>query len=182
MAKCYCPLTPETGVRFPLGLLIFKRLQHPQKIVSIKMNRDQFWKVLFFFVTLSFFITTLFHKSPQPWLFGRYSLPYFVLLLFIFASILFILFIYFWFQKKAPLIYAGIVIGTCSFALLIEIVGQIYVSFRPSYDVLRYVPEKIIGWKLAPNLNFISTDEYWYVREYSVPIKINSLFSKRLGI
>ena len=139
------------------------------------MNRDQFWKILFFFVTLSFFITTLFHKSPQPWLFGRYSLPYFVLLLFIFASILFILFIYFWFQKKAPLIYAGIVIGACSFALLIEIVGQIYVSFRPSYDVLRYVPEKIIGWKLAPNLNFISTDEYWYAREYSVPIKTNSL-------
>lgn len=139
------------------------------------MNRDQFWKVLFFFVTLSFFTTTLFHKSPQPWLFGRYSLPYFVLLLFIFASTLFILFIYFWFQKKAPLIYAGIVIGACSFALLIEIVGQIYVSFRPSYNVLRYVPEKIIGWKLAPNLNFISTDEYWYAREYSVPIKINSL-------
>ena len=73
------------------------------------------------------------------------------------------------------MVYAGLLIGTCSFALLIEIFGQIYISFRPSYNVLRYVPEKTIGWKLAPNLNFISTDEYWYAREFSVPIKVNSL-------
>lgn len=59
------------------------------------MKRGQFCGILFFFGILSFFIAALVHKSPQPWIFERYSLSCFVLLLFIFISIVFILFIYF---------------------------------------------------------------------------------------
>ena len=58
---------------------------------------------------------------------------------------------------------------------MVEVAGQIYATFHPSYRVLRYVPEETLGWKLAPNLEFVYTGEHWYAREFSVPIKINSL-------
>lgn len=122
------------------------------------------------------FLTTIFlHESPQPWIFGRYSLPYFTFLLLTTASIIFIFFIYFRFKRESFLIYGGLVVGLCFFIFLIEIGGQVYAAFHPSYRVLRYIPEETLGWKLAPNLEFVSTGDHWYAREFSVPIKINSL-------
>jgi hypothetical protein len=53
----------------------------------------------------------------------------------------------------------------------VEVAGQVYAALRPSYRVLSYVPEKTLGWKLAPNLEFVSTGGHWYAREFSVPIK-----------
>ena len=127
-------------------------------------------------IAINVFLAIMFlHKSPQPWIFGRYSLPYFIFSLISTATSIFILFIYFRFKSKSFLIYGGLVIGLCSFTFLVEVVGQVYATFRPSYRVLNYVPEETLGWKLAPNLEFVSTGEHWYAREFSVPIKINSL-------
>ena len=54
---------------------------------------------------LSASLATIFlYESAQPWIFGRYSLPYFVISLLTTASIIFILFIYFRFKRKAFLI------------------------------------------------------------------------------
>ena len=128
------------------------------------------------FAVLSASLATIFlHESPQPWIFGRYSLPYFIFSLLTTVSIIFILFIYFRFKRKAFFIYGGLVVGFCSFIFFVEVAGQVYAALRPSYRVLSYVPEKTLGWKLAPNLEFVSTGEHWYAREFSVPIKINSL-------
>ena len=125
---------------------------------------------------LSASLATIFlYESAQPWIFGRYSLPYIIFSLLTTASIIFILFIYFRFKRKSFLIYGGLVIGLCSFTFLVEVAGQIYATFHPSYRVLRYVPEETLGWKLVPNLEFVYTGEHWYAREFSVPIKINSL-------
>ena len=128
------------------------------------------------FAVLSASLATIFlHESPQPWIFGRYSLPYFIFSLLTTVSIIFILFIYFRFKRKAFFIYGGLVVGFCSFIFFVEVAGQVYAALRPSYRVLSYVPEKTLGWKLAPNLEFVSTGGHWYAREFSVPIKINSL-------
>ena len=128
------------------------------------------------FAVLSASLATIFlHESPQPWIFGRYSLPYFIFSLLTTVSIIFILFIYFRFKRKAFFIYGGLVVGFCFFIFFVEVAGQVYAALRPSYRVLSYVPEKTLGWKLAPNLEFVSTGGHWYAREFSVPIKINSL-------
>ena len=141
-----------------------------------KTKSRWFLLVLLPLVLLATFLTTIFlHESPQPWIFGRYSLPYFTFLLLTTASIIFIFFIYFRFKRESFLIYGGLVVGLCFFIFLIEIGGQVYAAFHPSYRVLRYIPEETLGWKLAPNLEFVSTGDHWYAREFSVPIKINSL-------
>jgi len=141
-----------------------------------KKKSRWFLLVLLPVALLATFLTIIFvHESPQPWIFGRYSLPYFTFLLLTTASIIFIFFIYFRFKRESFFIYGGLVVGLCFFIFLIEIEGQIYAAFHPSYRVLRYVPDETLGWKLAPNLEFVSTDEHWYAREFSVPIKINSL-------
>jgi hypothetical protein len=41
--------------------------------------------------------------------------------------------------------------------------------------VLSVVPDRVVGWKLLPNLHFIWTGHYWYAREFSVPVKTNSI-------
>lgn len=138
-------------------------------------HHTMFWNILLGLGVLGSLISIFLHESTQPWIFERYSLPYFILSLFIVASIMFVLFIYFRYKGKALLIYAGLVIVLCSGTLLIEAAGQIYASLRPSYRLLHYIPEKTLGWKLAPDLKFIYTAPYWYAREFSVPIKINSL-------
>ena len=140
-----------------------------------KKKSSWFLLVLLPLTLLAAFLVTIFlHESPQPWIFGRYSLPYFVSLLLTTASIIFIFFIYFRFKRKSFLIYGGLVAVFCFFILLIEVAGQGYAAFHPSSRVLRYIPEETLGWKLAPNLEFIFTDDHWYSREFSVPIKINS--------
>ena len=88
---------------------------------------------------------------------------------------MFVLYIYFRYRRRAFLIYGGLVAVFCFFILLIEVAGQGYAAFHPSSRVLRYIPEETLGWKLVPNLEFIFTDDHWYSREFSVPIKINSL-------
>jgi|TARA_B110000495_G_C22995510_1_gene586844 hypothetical protein len=141
-----------------------------------KTKSRWFLLVLLPLVLLATFLTTIFlHESPQPWIFGRYSLPYFTFLLLTTASIIFIFFIYFRFKRESFKIYGGLLVGLCFFIFLIEIGGQVYAAFHPSYRVLRYIPEETLGWKLAPNLEFVSTGDHWYAREFSVPIKINSL-------
>ena len=139
------------------------------------MKHNTSWSILLGFGILGSLIPIFLHESPQPWIFGRYSLSYFILSLFIIASIIFVSYIYFRYKRKAFLIYAGLVIGLCFATLLIEAAGQFYTSIRPSYRLLHYVPEKTLGWKLVPDLEFIYTAPHWYAREFSVPIKINSL-------
>ena len=97
------------------------------------------------FAVLSASLATIFlHESPQPWIFGRYSLPYFIFSLLATVSIIFILFIYFRFKRKAFFIYGGLVVGFCSFIFFVEVAGQVYAALRPSYRVLSYVPEKTL--------------------------------------
>jgi len=139
------------------------------------MKHNTSWSILLGFGILGTLIPIFLHESPQPWIFGRYSLSYFIFSLFIIASIIFVSYIYFRYKRKAFLIYAGLVIGLCFATLLIEAAGQFYTSIRPSYRLLHYVPEKTLGWKLVPDLEFIYTAPHWYAREFSVPIKINSL-------
>ncbi len=59
--------------------------------------------------------------------------------------------------------------------IIIEISGQVYAWFHPSYDVLTLEPNNKLGWTLPPNLEFNYTGNEWYAREYSALNRINSL-------
>ncbi len=58
--------------------------------------------------------------------------------------------------------------------MVIEIGGHIYAYLNPSYWGLFFKPDPVLGWTLVPNLSWASTGTYWYAREFSVPIQINS--------
>jgi hypothetical protein len=59
-------------------------------------------------------------------------------------------------------------------SLVIEIGGQIYVYFHPSYKTLPFIPHPVLGWGFIPKSEHITTGSHWYAREFSVNIKINS--------
>ena len=61
------------------------------------------------------------------------------------------------------------------FLVIIAIAGQIYTGLHPSYEILSSVPDRQLGWKLAPNSLFTYTGSHWYENEFKTEIKINSL-------
>jgi len=58
---------------------------------------------------------------------------------------------------------------------LIEVVGQLYAYSNPGYETLSAIPDRTVGWRLAPNLEYISTGGHWYANDFSAEIKHNSL-------
>ena len=59
--------------------------------------------------------------------------------------------------------------------IVIETFGQVYSYLHPGFKVLAVVPEKVLGWKYVPNFEMPYTGTYWYAREFSTTVKINSL-------
>ena len=57
---------------------------------------------------------------------------------------------------------------------LIEVVGQLYAYSNPGYETLSAIPDRTVGWRLAPNLEYVHTGGHWYANEFSVEIKHNS--------
>ena len=59
-------------------------------------------------------------------------------------------------------------------AIVIEVGGQIYAYFHPAYKVIPFAPHPVMGWRFIPNSDHIVTGDYWYAREFSAEVKINS--------
>lgn len=59
-------------------------------------------------------------------------------------------------------------------AIVVEVGGQTYAHFHPAYKVIPFIPHPILGWRFIPNSDHIVTEDYWYVREFSAKVKINS--------
>lgn len=114
------------------------------------------------------------YRSAEPWVFGRYSLPYFVFLVVVIVCGSFLLLIFYRFKFRAFYLLLGIAMVLCMSIAFIEVGGQIYAFFHPSYVVLSFAPDRFVGWKLVPNLNFTWAGHDWYAKEFSVPVNINS--------
>jgi len=59
--------------------------------------------------------------------------------------------------------------------LLLEAAGRVFLLLRPSYDVLFLQPDRAVGWKQVPNLEWTWAGWHWYANEFSVRIRTNSL-------
>ena len=59
--------------------------------------------------------------------------------------------------------------------LVIEITGQAWAWFHPSYEVLWLYPDRTVGWKIAPNEKWLWAGHDLYAREFSVPAESNAL-------
>jgi hypothetical protein len=114
------------------------------------------------------------YRSSEPWIFGLYSLPYFVFLVGLIGATLFLTFLFYRFRLKALYILVGSAILFVISIAAIELGGQVYAFLYPSYRVLSLIPDRMVGWKLAPNLRFTWAGHYWYAREFSAPIETNS--------
>lgn len=79
-------------------------------------------------------------------------------------------------QRHSRALFAllALLIAFVSSAVVIEIGGHIYAHLRPSYWGLFFKPDRVLGWKLVPDLRWNSTGTHWYAREFSVPIQVNS--------
>lgn len=58
---------------------------------------------------------------------------------------------------------------------LFEAAGRIVLLLWPTYDVLFLEPDRAVGWKQVPNLEWTWAGVHWYANDYSVRIKTNSL-------
>jgi len=59
--------------------------------------------------------------------------------------------------------------------LLIEVGYQVNALIRPSYDVLYFQPDRVLGWKHVPNFHWTWAGPDWYASEFSVDVEANSL-------
>jgi len=74
--------------------------------------------------------------------------------------------------------------------LVLEATAQTFAFTRPSYDVLFLQPDKVLGWKQVPNLQWTWAGHEWYAADFSVRIQTNPLgfrdsareFSKSAGV
>ncbi len=57
----------------------------------------------------------------------------------------------------------------------IELAGKTYAYFNPGYENLYAIPDRVVGWRLTPNLEYIHTGSHWYENEFRVKVKHNSL-------
>src|SRR4029077_5397964 len=104
-----------------------------------------------------------------------YSLPYFIFLVFSVGTTLFLGALFYRFRFQAFYILFNLVILFVVCIAAIECGGQIYAFLHPSHRVLSFVPDRVVGWKLLPNLRFIWTGHSWYARGFSVPGTTNSI-------
>jgi hypothetical protein len=58
---------------------------------------------------------------------------------------------------------------------IIEVVGQLHAFYKPAYDTLSTIPDKVVGWRMAPNLEYVHAGHHWYEREFRAEVKVNSL-------
>jgi lysophospholipase L1-like esterase len=114
------------------------------------------------------------HQSPNPFIMGRYSLPYFIFLVLSITLFLFIGVLFYRFKLKALYIVLANVVVLIVALVLIEVFAQVYFFLNPTYDVLFLQPDRVVGWKQVPNLQWVWAGHFWYANEFSVPIKTNS--------
>lgn len=59
--------------------------------------------------------------------------------------------------------------------LLLEAVLQGVALVWPSYDVLLFQPDRVVGWRQVPNLRWTWAGHYWYAVDFSVDIETGPL-------
>jgi len=59
--------------------------------------------------------------------------------------------------------------------LLLEVGGQTVALLFPSYEVLFLQPDRAVGWKQVPNLEWTWAGSHWYAADFSVRVKTNSM-------
>ena len=123
---------------------------------------------------LYLFIKLLLIESSNPWLFGRYSLVDFVSLILVLGVGVYVVVLRVYLGNKFLYVLFASFILAFGLALTVELGGQVYASFFPSYRTLAFIPDPVLGWKFVPNFEFIHTGSSWYAKEFSTKVKINS--------
>ncbi len=116
------------------------------------------------------------HQSARyPWIWGRYSLPYFVYGLALVGALFFLAALFRRFGGRAGILVLAGVMALSGVALVAELAGQVYAWFHPCYQVLYLMPDRATGWKPVPKFQWTCSGYVdWYAREFSVPCEANS--------
>jgi len=141
----------------------------------LKTNSD---KTLLFGFTLSSFLIlySLFtHRSPAPWIWELYSFPYFILLVLVFCSLFYIGILIYLYHLKSLYILAANLAILFGLAITVEIGGQLYAHLHPSYKIIPFMPDPMLGWRIIPKSEHIVSGRHWYAREFSSKVQTNSL-------
>ena len=135
--------------------------------------------VIFFYsycllMTLSFFVMFS-RKSVEAWIFGYYSLPYFIFLIVFLTAIIYIGVLFYRFNWKAIYLISMNILFLASCFIITEITVQIRYIYNPMYTpTLVYQPDRVVGWKMRPDIHFQTNIGKWYWIESQPNIKLNS--------
>jgi hypothetical protein len=78
------------------------------------------------------------------------------------------------FRLRGLYIFVANIVAFGLLLVAIEFIVQIYAHFHPSYYVLFLEPDREVGWKQSPGLRWTWAGQYWFAREFSVPVQTNS--------
>ncbi len=139
-----------------------------------RLKRLPQFELVFILATALVLLALIAHRSSDPWIFGRYSLSYALFFVLSAAAITFLGILFHRFKLRALYILAASLLALTVSVLLLEIIGQTYAFLHPSYRVLAYEPDRVVGWKLVPNLRWTWAGHQWYAKDFSVDIQTNS--------
>lgn len=144
------------------------------KIKSLLIKKENSSYVVLAFAVFFLLFKLLSHRSPDPWIWGLYSLPYFIFIVFALGLIFYVGVLFFIYKSRAFVIIFANLVVLVGIGIFVEIGGQIYAHFNPSYESIPLKPDPILGWTFIPNTEHIVSGGYWYAREFSSQVKINS--------
>lgn len=77
-------------------------------------------------------------------------------------------------RRALALLAVNVPLLLAAFALVVEIAGQLYAALHPGYHVVFLEPDRAVGWRQVPGLDWVWTGMSWYADDYSVPVKTNA--------
>jgi len=143
-------------------------------VLKTQFKKETVFCLSFVFAGALVFLKLASRRSSEPFLFGWYSLPYVVFLVLFAGTILFLGFLFYRTKLRAlPLLFVNALVFLACL-IPIELAGQTYAYFRPSYKALIYAPDPVVGWKFFPNREWTWAGLDWYARDFSVRVWANS--------
>ena len=116
-----------------------------------------------------------FRPSANPWVFGLYSIPRFLLMMTLGLGVFTAGWFYLRLGVRSLYLLLTVFLIALAVAIPVELVGQVYAYMHPGYDVLFLKADPLFGWRIPPNMSFTWAGHEWYARNFSVKIQTNAM-------
>lgn len=112
--------------------------------------------------------------SANAWVLGRYSLPKFLTMIAVAATTLGSAWVVLRLRSNPLHAFITIILVSIAVAVPVELLGHVYAYSRPAYDNLFQKADRLLGWRIVPDMEFTWTGHEWFARNFSNKVRTNS--------